>query len=95
MLTPPVGMREAKNQKQQGQQFIAAAKSRPVVITIINSGYPHVQIIIGQYGYEDAQAAKRKMSQFPAGTSFQQLFGYRILLLEIFQRALAAHFQVQ
>lgn len=59
------------NQKQQARQFIAAGKSRPVVITIINSGYPHVQIIISQYSYEDAQAAKRKLSQFPAGTTFQ------------------------
>lgn len=60
-----------ENQKQQAQQFIAAAKSWPVAITIIDSGSPHAQIIIGQYSYEDAQAAKRKLSQFSVGTSFQ------------------------
>lgn len=60
-----------ENQKQQAQRFIATTKSRPVAITLIDSGYPHVQIIIGQYSYEDAQAAKRKLLQFPAGTSFQ------------------------
>ena len=57
-------------QKQQVQLFIDAAKSRPIGITIIDSGYPHVQIIIAQYSYESTEVAKRKLSQFPAGTSF-------------------------
>jgi len=58
-------------QKHQVQLFIDAAKSRPIGITIIDSGYPHVQIIIAQYSYESTEVAKRKLSQFPAGTSFQ------------------------
>lgn len=58
-------------QKQQVQLFIDAAKSRPIGITVIDSGFPHVQIIVGQYSYERTELAERKLSQFPAGTSFQ------------------------
>lgn len=58
-------------QKQQVQLFIDAAKSRPIGITVIDSGFPNVQIIVGQYSYERTELAERKLSQFPAGTSFQ------------------------
>ena len=59
-----------ENQKQQAKQFVDTARNRPVSITIINSGFPNVQIIIAQYNYESIEPAKRKLAQFPAGTSF-------------------------
>jgi len=59
-----------ENQKQQVNQFVDAASNRPIAITIINSGFPHVQIIVAQYSYESAEMVKHKLSQFPSGTSF-------------------------
>lgn len=60
-----------ENQKQQVDQFVEAAKARPVAITVINASSLHVQIIVGQYSYESAELAKRKLAQFPASTVFQ------------------------
>jgi len=34
------------------------------------AGFPQIQINIAQYHYESAGMAKRKLSQFPARTSF-------------------------
>jgi hypothetical protein len=59
-----------ENQKQQTRQFVDTARSRPVSMTIINSGFPSVHIVVAQYSYESTEAAKRKLTQFPAGTSF-------------------------
>jgi hypothetical protein len=59
-----------ENQKRQVEQFVASAKSRPVMITLIDTVAPHVQIAVAQYNYEDLEPAERKMSQFPRGTSF-------------------------
>ena len=59
-----------ENQRQQANQFLTDAKNRPITITIINTGSPHLQMIVAQYSYESAEMAKRKLSQFPAGTRF-------------------------
>jgi len=59
-----------ENQKQQVHQFVDAAKNRPIPITITNLRFPSVQILIAQYSYESVDPAKRKLSQFPVGSSF-------------------------
>ncbi len=59
-----------ENQKRQVEQFVASVKSRPVMITLMDTVAPHVQISVAQYNYEDLEPAERKMSQFPRGTSF-------------------------
>jgi hypothetical protein len=59
-----------ENQKQQVNQFIASAKERPTMIRLFDTVVPRIQIAVAQYSYEDLEAAERKLSQFPAGTSF-------------------------
>jgi hypothetical protein len=59
-----------ESQKQQVKQFVDAARNKPITITIINIGSPHVQIIVAQYSYERVELAKHKLAQFPAGTNF-------------------------
>jgi len=59
-----------ENQKQQTKQFVDTARNKPVSITIVNSGFPNVQIMVAQYNYENTELAQRKLSQFPAGTTF-------------------------
>jgi hypothetical protein len=59
-----------ENQKQQTTQFVDTARNKPVSITIINSGFPNIQIVVAQYNYENTEPAQRKLSQFPAGTTF-------------------------
>lgn len=59
-----------ENQKQQVNQFVDAARNRPIAITIVDASSPHVQIIVAQYSYESAELVNRKLSQFPARTSF-------------------------
>jgi hypothetical protein len=59
-----------ENQKQQTKQFVDAARNKPVSITILNSGFPNVQIVIAQYNFEKTDLAVHKLSQFPAGTTF-------------------------
>jgi hypothetical protein len=59
-----------ENQKQQAKQFVDTARNKPVSITILDSGFPNVQIIIAQYNYESTEPAKRKLAQFRAGTAF-------------------------
>jgi hypothetical protein len=59
-----------ENQKLQTKQFVDAARNKPVSITIINSGFPNVQITVAQYNYENTEPAQRKLSQFSAGTTF-------------------------
>ncbi|MFY9528990.1 MAG: hypothetical protein WBC04_19540 [Candidatus Acidiferrales bacterium] len=44
--------------------------SRPIAITIVDASSPHVQIIVAQFSYESAELVNRKVSQFPARTSF-------------------------
>jgi hypothetical protein len=59
-----------QNLKETAKQYIEAAKERPVPITVNDAGSPNVQIIAGQYSYETVARLKRKLAQFPAGTSF-------------------------
>ncbi|HEY6267303.1 MAG TPA: hypothetical protein VIX11_03325 [Candidatus Acidoferrum sp.] len=59
-----------ENQKQQTKQFVDTARNKPVSITIVNSGFPNVQIMVAQYTYENTEPAQRKLSQFSAGTTF-------------------------
>lgn len=59
-----------ENQKQQTKQFVDTARNKPVSITIINSGFPNIQIVVAQYNYENTEPAQRKLSQFPAATTF-------------------------
>jgi hypothetical protein len=54
----------------QAKQYIEAAKERPVPVTVNDAGSPKVQIIAGQYNYENVARLERKLAQFPAGTSF-------------------------
>ncbi len=59
-----------ENQKRQVDQFVVSAKNRPILITLIDTLAPRIQIAVAQYNYEDLEAAKHKLSQFPRGTSF-------------------------
>ena len=59
-----------ENQEQQTKQFVDTARNKPVSITIISSGFPNFQIMVAQYNYENMEPAQRKLSQFPAGTTF-------------------------
>jgi hypothetical protein len=65
-----VGNAVTENQRQQVQQFIDAAKAKPIAITVNMFSSPHMQILIGQYNYESVGPAKQKLAQFPAGSSF-------------------------
>jgi hypothetical protein len=59
-----------ENQRQQAQQFIDAAKAKPIAITVNMFSPPHMQILIRQYNYESVGPAKQKLAQFPAGSGF-------------------------
>jgi hypothetical protein len=59
-----------ENQKRQTKQFVDTARDRPVSITIFNSGFPNIHIAVAQYNYENTEPAQRKLSQFPAATTF-------------------------
>jgi hypothetical protein len=59
-----------QNLKQTAKQFIEAARERPVPITVNDAGSPNVQIVAGQYNYENVARLEHKLAQFPAGTSF-------------------------
>jgi len=58
------------NLKGTAKQYIEAAKERPVPVIVNDAGSPNVQIIAGQYNYENVARLERKLAQFPAGKSF-------------------------
>ena len=49
-----------ESQKQEAEQYLSAAKNRPVMVTVNAALGPNVQIMVAQYNYEGRERAKNK-----------------------------------